>query len=245
MLGGKLHRRLPVAALFILFAVLAPASTRAGHEAGPCEPPGIKWAELVREDDNKIEKGVSANIEVILAEADDPEHGGAIIRSIYAWKNDDNSAEIGWAWEDDGEHVRPTLFWELEDDGLNKYNHFEGPAGFDGFKDYKLLIDPPPAHHWKFRVDGELKWEEDFENMAFVNPVGSSEIHEECNSAKAHHKDLKDIENVGDPWGDWSAIERWAPTGGTFVENPCFHTEIISDTAFRVEHGAGGGEICP
>lgn len=69
----------------------------------------------------------------------------------------------------------------------------------------------------------------------------NSEVDNSCDDAKAHFMELKDRNCWACGWVNWSAIQNYDV--GQF-ENPCYHTELNSNTEFRVVHGSGAGEVC-
>ncbi len=209
--------------------ILSPVSF-ADHTRQRCD--GTGYNELVRENSVSSENGVHAQIKI--GTEGTPNFG--IVRSIFAHRDANNFVEVGWGWVIANGNTRPTRFWWARDEGVDFKDVTEGFAGNENtFHHYTLNNDA--AVHWQFKSDGETLHER---TMAFSNSMmlGNSEVDAICDWAGAEFKDLRDKPCPSCTWYPWVSTENHPSAG----ENPCFHVNLISDTAFGVAHGSGAGE---
>ena len=235
--GGQVGGRI-VGFATVLLSLLFVVPAHSGHLNTGCGT--VMWTEAVREDNTRDEDGVHGLVEIEYPSGG-PVDSGGLVRSLFGWKNFDNFAEVGWLWRD-GFESQPTRFTFWIDAGQPKIAK-KGPAGDLGtFHQYRLNNDV--ATHWIFRADGETINEHTFVNLGAngegVLPWGNSEVDNSCDSAKAHFKNLKQKNCNTCEWVDWTSTENYSIGN----ENPCYHTDLYSNTAFRIVHGAGAGETC-
>lgn len=220
--------------------ILFGPSVSADHLGGPCRSGTL--TEAARENDVAIELGGKGKIQLSYLDGG-PVGGGGLVRSLFAWRNFDNWAEVGWKWYD----IQPSdpspkffAFW-IDAGNARPQPWEEGGAGNrNSWSNYKL--DNDGGDHWTFHAGGSQVHQHTFENLnANVFIWGNSEVKNLCDSAVAHFKDLLD-KNCADPcqYVNWVASENYQI--GT--ENDCHHVDIVSATVFDVLHGPGAGEIC-
>ncbi len=163
---------------------------------------------------------------------------GGLVRSLFAERNFDNKAEIGWLWLE-GTDNQPTRFWFLRD-RTQPHQGRSGPTGNLGeLHQYRLNNDS--GNHWVFRADGQPIKDFTFGDLnSNIFNYANVEVDNSCDSAKAHYANLMDKDCDGCTWKDWSQTQNYP----TQFENPCYHVELNSNTEFRVVHGSGAGEVC-
>lgn len=117
-----------------------------------------------------------------------------------------------------------------------------GPAGNLGeFHQYRLNREQ--SNQWLFRADAETIKEFTFQDLqANILNYTNSEVDNSCDSATSHYKNLMDRDEDNGLWKDWTEIRNY--DGAEGLENPCFHTRIMSTTEYQVVHGSGPQEEC-
>lgn len=225
-----------LAVLTLLQTLLIVPPSSAGHLQTGCY--SAAWTEAVKENDIRNEDGVHGQIQVNYPDGG-PVNNGGIVKSLFAWRNYDNFAEVGWLWRD-GFESSQRRFTYLRDAGTPGAVNKHGYAGDRGtFHHHKLSNDY--GDHWKFRSHGETVRNHTFVNLnSDILPWGNSEVDNSCDSAWAHFKDLTDKDCDDCRWEVWYDTQN----SGIGTENPCYHTDLAGNNEFYVRHGSGSGETC-
>jgi hypothetical protein len=225
--------------VFVSYWHLEPVA-EANHLNPPCDNT-FTLTEAVKENNTDVEDGGKASIKLQYPDGGPVDNGG-LVRSIFAWRNIDNHAEVGWKWFD----VSPSdpspkyfAFWYDQGNPRNQPWEEGGAGTRDSFSSYKL--DNDTGDHWTFHAGGSQ-----VENHTFADLHNSiliwanSEVKDICDSAEAHFQNLQDKACNSCSYAGWQDTAN----SDIGLENPCFHTNLISATEFKVLHGPGDGETC-
>lgn len=203
------------------------APVGAGHTNGTCF--SVNWSELTKENKNLVEDGNKGDIKVNYPDGG-PEDG--ITRAVMAWSNNDNYGEVGWNWHV-GSHSSPRRFWAREDGGVYGQDANAGDGGTRGnYHDYK--IDNTTGTTWVAIKDSNQYHTYTFNSMDRGRPLTLTEVDVKCDPSDSYFRNLRNAQtNFADyePWSD----QREAGIG---ADNPCYVTDILSNTALDVNHSS-------
>ena len=225
--------------LFVGAVSLAAVGVRApvsANHLSSCVP--ALWNEIMKENKDLIEDGNHSQIKVNYPDGGPKSPNGALVKSLFIWLNADNWGEVGWNWHD-GEHAEPRRFWTRVDAGRLGGDANGGYGGDRGaFPDYK--IDNNYGTHWRAYKDGNLYHTYTFLILDQGRPLANSEVNLHCDDAEAHFRKLSDKEANDSPYGPWKDVKY----SGIGWDNPCYHVNILSNTAFDVVHTGGNDANC-
>jgi hypothetical protein len=225
--------------LLVVMSLGTLQQAEANHLSGPCT--GATYTEAVRENNTDVEDGGHAQIKLEYPDGG-PVNNGGLVRSIFAWRNFDNFAEVGWKWyaiNPSDNSPRYFAYWEDHNNPRNQPWESGSAGNRDSFSHYKA--DNDSGDHWQLFAGGSQIAQHDFADLHdSIGIWGNSEVKNRCDSAEAHFQNLTDKACNSCGYVDWLNTENY----DIGLENPCFHTDLISATEFKVLHGPGSGESC-
>lgn len=219
--------------------VLAPSlPVRAGHLETGCERLVKSSSEIARENGTTAEEGSRAKIQTIFPTGGPVNYSdAAILKAAFIFKSVDNYAEVGWWWKH-GTHSSPKRFIARQD-GLSYYTQDRGDLGGAEGDWHTFTLESDSANRWKFWSDGDVLFTYTFDNFMQGDPMVFTEVDNTCDSGYGNFKDQADKEGHSDAgWGPWVGNEVLNPSWA--VDNPCYYTDILSETRTEMPHRAPG-----
>jgi hypothetical protein len=218
---------------------LTPA--RGGHvDTGCVGAPTNAWVEAVRENNTRVEDGVHGQIQITFPDGGPVQFGG-LVESLWAFRNADNKAEVGWKWIRQSESQQKTFAFR-RDQGQAHLVVVSGSAGERGSW-HHYRVHRTGGNHWLWKAEDDQIHEHTFNDLNDnLLMWANSEVKNTCDNAWSYQRDLTEKDLPGGDWTDWDTIENFDPgsiNAGT--ENPCWHTDLIANNEFKVVHGQGAG----